>query len=140
MERVLVRIGDAYAAERLKSWAHSTPDGDLLDLDVLNHPDSFVLEAFSEDGVRAYVPMQRPLMMENLIFRPGLSESQTAQAIARLAEHAAEEAYRRDAGEIYFLCRDESTKKFAERHGFKNVADLGLFTYRLNLLETYGAR
>jgi hypothetical protein len=76
-------------------------------------------------------------MLENLIFRQGLTERQTAAAITRLAERAVGEAYRRDAGELYFLCRDRSTCDFAERHNFKMLPE-ELKVYRLNLLETFG--
>lgn len=115
-----------------------TRDGHLFDHDVLEHDSTFTLKAFSAREPVAYVPVQQPLMMENLIFRPGLTEAETGQAMVRLAEHVVEEAYRRDAGEVYFLCRDESTCNFAERHGFRDIAALGLKTYRLNLKETFG--
>lgn len=146
MDRLIVVIAGEADVARAISAAKTTLDGELLDLDIFEHESTFTLEAFKkggEDGADtvAWCPIQQPLMMENLIFAPGLSEAQTAQAIMRLAEHAVEEAYRRDAGEIYFLCRDKSTCEFAERYGFKDVAllETPLKCYRLNLLETFGA-
>ena len=138
MERVLVRIADSLERQEMLDWLQTTKDGDLFDPDVLRHESTFVLSAFRKSGRLAYVPVQQPLMMENLVFCPGLTERETAQAITKLAEHTIEEAYRRGAGEIYFLCRDQSTCEFAERHHFKDIAPLGLKTYRLNLLETFG--
>ena len=139
MERLLVRPHQDMP-EKLWSFASTTRDGELLDLDIFNHSSTFTLEAFGKDGSHAFCPIQQPLMMENLIFRPDLSATETGQAIMRLAEHAVEEAYRRDVGEVYFLCRDRSTEVFAERYGFKDVAKLEtpLRCYRMNLLETFG--
>jgi hypothetical protein len=145
VDRLIVVIAGPEDVERAISAAKTTLDGELLDLDIFAHDSTFTLEAFKKGDARgadsvAWCPIQQPLMMENLIFRPGLSQAETAQAIMKLAEHAVEEAYRRDCGEVYFLCRDESTCKFAERYGFRDVAKLEtpLKCYRMNLLETFG--
>lgn len=140
MERLLVALRDE-APQELFDYARSTRDGDLIDLDVFKHGSTFTLEAFGKDGTHGYSPIAQPLMIEHLIFRPGLSIAETGQAIVRLAEHTIEEAYRRDVGDVYFLGHDESTCKFAERYGFKELSKLEtpLRCYRLNLLETYGA-
>lgn len=140
MKRLLVIARDD-TPEKLLEFVRTTLDGELLDLDIFEHESTFTLDAFAKDGSHAFCPIQQPLMMENLIFRPGLSEAETAQAIMRIAEHAVEEAYRRDVGEVYFLCRDQSTSEFAERYGFKDVAMLEtpLKCYRLNLRESFGA-
>jgi hypothetical protein len=139
VERLLVALRQD-VPEKLREFVQTTRDGALLDWDIFAHDSTFTLEAFAQDGSHAFCPIQQPLMMENLIFRPGLSVGETGQAIMRLAEHAVEEAYRRDCGEVYFLCRDESTCRFAERYGFKDVAQLAipLKCYRMNLLETFG--
>jgi hypothetical protein len=148
LDRLLVVVaGGRENIDRAIADAKCTRDGDLLDLDIFKHDSTFLLKAFRKSppaftvaDTVAWCPIQQPLMMENLIFRPGLSPSETAQAIMRLAEHAVEEAYRRDAGEVYFLCRDESTSSFAGRYGFVDVATLPtpLKCYRLNLRETFG--
>lgn len=139
MEHVLVRREPSPGwFGNLKAWLEFTPDGELFDFDVFEHESTFVLEAFSKSGPIAYLPVQQPLMLENLIFRPGLSTQETAQAIARLAEHAVEECYQRDAGEAYFLCREPSTLKFAAKHLFRELP-AGLVVRRLNLRETFGS-
>jgi hypothetical protein len=126
--------------DQIADWAESTPDGGLLDLDIFDHDSTFVLSALSqENGRMSYLPVQQPLMLENLIFRPGLSDRERALAITRMTEHAISEAYRRDVGELYFLCRHPETCAFAERHKFVDIgAKFGLKTYRLNLRETFG--
>lgn len=138
MERLLVT--EARDLSEMKEWLRTTRDGDLFDFDVLRHNSTFTLKAFGSKGPTAYAPIAQPLMIEHLIMRPGLSLAETGQAIVRLAEHAIEEAYRRDVGDIYFLGHDESTCKFAERYGFKELSkiDPPLRCYRMNLLETYG--
>lgn len=139
MERVIVRLSPPEDLAEMQEWLRSTRDGDLFDMDILNHESTFILGALgSESGRMAYLPVQQPLMLENLIFKPGLSVAQTAQAITRLAEYAAAEAYRRDAGELYFLCRDKSTCDFAEKKGFRLLPE-ELKVYRLNLRETFGS-
>jgi hypothetical protein len=140
MERLLV-TQHAQAPEELLEYARTTRDGELIDLDVFNHQSTFTLKAFGKDGIRGFAPIAQPLMIEHLIFRPGLSVTETAQTIWLLAQHVIEEAYRRDVGDVYFLGHDESTCRFAERSGlFKEVSKLDppLRCYRLNLLETFG--
>jgi len=138
MDPIVVRRADQEEIDlQLRRFLESTPDGELFDLDVLEHDSTFVLAAFNRSGILAFLPVQQPLMLENLIFRPGLSVTETAQAIARLGEHALEETYNRDAGEAYFLCRDASTLKFADRHGFSELPS-GLTVRRCNLREMFG--
>src|SRR4051794_15389328 len=120
MERIVIRESKPDEKQEMLAWLGATHDGDLFDLDVLNHASTFSLCALgAESGRMAYLPVQQPLMLENLVFRPGLNDRERAQSITRLAEHVVSEGYRRDVGELYFLCRDESTKAFAARHCFK---------------------
>lgn len=138
MEHIVIRQADSLEVEHACEWARSTPDGDLLDLDIFAHKSTFLLSAMQSGlGRMAYLPVQQPLMLENLIFRPGLTDRCRALAMTRMAEAAISEAYRRDAGEIYFLCKDASTLAFADRHKFIPLAD-GIQVRRLNLLETFG--
>lgn len=140
MERLLVALRED-VPQKLLEYARTTRDGNLIDLDVFEHESTFTLEAFNKSGTQGFSPIAQPLMIEHLIFRPGLSVAETGQAIVRLAEHAIEEAYRRDVGDVYFLGHDESTCRFAERYGFLELSKLPtpLRCYRMNLLETFGA-
>jgi hypothetical protein len=154
MEHLIVREAiSAQEREQAISWAQNTLDGDLLDADIFAHKDTFLLSALLPKGTQnlgpdglmrrmAYLPVQQPLMLENLIFAPGLSDWARAVAMTRMAEAAISEAYRRDVGELYFLCREPSTCAFAERHKFVRIdgedSELKLTVYRLNLRETFG--
>jgi hypothetical protein len=137
MEHLIIRHAPQETKQAIE-WARVTPDGDLLDLDVFAHQGTFLLSAVGSDSGRlAYLPVQQPLMLENLIFRPGLSDRDRARAITRMTEYAIGEAYRRDVGELYFLCRHAETCAFAERHGFRELAK-DLRFYRMNLREMFG--
>jgi hypothetical protein len=138
MDRIISKLADSTAEKaEMQDWLRTTLDGDLFDHDVLAHASTFIVNARSNKERLAYLPIQQPLMLENLIFRPMMSATDKARVIAKLAEFAVSEAYRRDAGELYFLCRDQSTVEFAERHLFKPLPE-GLTVRRLNLLETFG--
>lgn len=143
MDHVIVRPAPD-EIDQAREWARSTPDGDLLDLDIFEHSSTFLLGAArSGHCVRSapisYLPVQQPLMLENLIFRPGLTDRERSVAITRMTEGAITEAYKRDAGELYFLCKHEETCRFAEHHLFTDIYEAhGLKTYRLNLREVFG--
>jgi hypothetical protein len=138
LDRIITKLAES-AVERseMLTWLQSTLDGDLYDPDILEHASTFVVGARTVGARLAYLPVQQPLFLENLIFRPELSISEKARAMTKLAEFSISECYRRDAGEIYFLCRDESTIQFAERHHFTPLP-AGLVVRRLNLAETFG--
>jgi hypothetical protein len=140
MEHVIVKLMDHrdYFGE-MEAWQPGSIDGELFDVDVLRHESTFVLAALrTGSGSLAYLPVQQPLMLESFIRQPGISKALAAQSLTRLVEYAIGEAYRRHAGELYFLTRDQETAKFALRHKFQPLPD-GLEVYRLNLMETFGA-
>lgn len=136
MDRILVRKLKRSAFEGIKSSARISVDGQLFDPTVLEYKSTFVLEAFDLSGTIGWLPVQRPLMAESYLRARLLSPALAAQALTRLTEHAVEECYRRDAGEIYFLSRHKETLEFAERHKFTALPE-GLQVRRLNLQETF---
>lgn len=136
MEHVIVKF--THSGEEMLEWLKTTKDGDLFDYDLLRHESTFFLCAVKTDfGPIAYLPVQQPLMLESLAAKPGLGPRDTALALTRMVEYAIGEAFRRDAGELYFLTRDKETADFARRHRFTPLPD-GLEVYRLNLRETFG--
>jgi hypothetical protein len=138
MERIVATIAKQHEINEMRGWLES--EANMFDPDVLDHESTIVLCARGESGRLAYLPVQQPLMLESHIFRPGLVDEKKAVAMARLTEYAVAEAFRRDAGEVYFLSQRPETAAFAARHGFRDIKTLlGLDTYRLNLLETFGA-
>ena len=137
MEHLVIRLACPGEIEEMKAQAKHATDGELFDLDVLEHDSTFVLSAVrTGGGCGGFLPVQQPLMLESFV-APNLEGRPKAQVLARMVEYAIGEAYRRDVGEIYFLTRDPETAKFALRHKFKALPD-GLECYRLNLRETFG--
>lgn len=112
-----VRQGDL---EAFVQWSHDTKDN-LFDPDVVLYPSTFVLAAFDEDGVIAYAPVQQPLMLEALAIRPGASATQVAVALKELTQAVVTATYTKQSGEIYFLCKDDSTIGFALRNGYEEL-------------------
>ena len=138
MEHVIVRLANPAEIEEMRSWLARSDDVRFFDPDVLAHDSTFVLMAFgTKSGRMAYLPVQQPFMLENFIVRPGLGESLRPLALTRLVECAIGEAFRRDAGELYFLSGDRRTLSFAARHKFCELPDR-LKARRLNLRETFG--
>lgn len=138
MERIVIKPADANEIGEMLTWLEGSRDGQLFDVDVLEHESTMTLCALGSVSRRmAYLPIQQPLMLESFSFRPDLTEAQKAIVLIRLAEYAVSEAFRRNAGEIYFLSRDPDTVRLAERRGFRELPD-GLKVYRLNLRETFG--
>lgn len=139
MERIIVTEATPEEIEtQLVRWACVEGNDNMFDDGVLKQLSTFVLCARGESGRLAYLPVQQPLMLESHIFRPGLSDSLKAAAMARLTERAVGEAWRRDAGEVYFLSQRPETGAYAGRHGFREIRQsLGLETYRLNLREMF---
>lgn len=140
MDRILVRQASEEGIVKMLAALNlgRSIDGDLFDPGVLDQQSTFVLEAFTPAGVLGWLPVQQPLMLESFIRTKNLDESLATQALTRLTEHAVEECFKRDAGEVYFLSRNKETLEFSERHLFTPLPN-GLQVRRLNLLEAFGA-
>lgn len=142
MDHIIVKESPEFLDDIIR-MSRDAVDGELLDLDIFEHERTFILGAMrprsGADNPLACLPVQQPLMLENFVCRPGLSFGERALVLSRLTEAAIGEAWRRGAGEVYFLSRDNPTRTFARRHRFTDLRDLGLRTYRLNLRETFGS-
>ena len=96
-------------------------EDNLYDAEVLNYPTTFVLCAYDKTGPLVYVPIQQPLFMESLGIKPGLSEVDTAVALKELTQALVHTAHVNGHGEIYFMCKEESTIEYAKRQCFEEV-------------------
>lgn len=114
-------------------WLRETLGFQQFDPDVLEYEGTETLAAAIRGEIVAFLPVQRPRMMESVAFKPGISEELKALAMTRLAEHAIEACLGKNAGEVYFLCQEPATKEFAERHHFSPV--LGMELMRFNAKE-----
>lgn len=133
MPHVLVRRLDADENGNfglMIDWLKQTLGFQRFDPDVLDYRGTFTLAAGISGDIVAFLPVQRPLMMESVAFKPGISEELKALAMTRLAEHAIESCIGKKAGEVYFLCQEPDTKKFAERHHFSQVLGMDLMRFK----------
>lgn len=110
--------------------------GNLFDPDVLEHSQTFIRCAYDDDGPLVFLPVQRPLMMESLGIRPGADPLKVARALQALTQDVLTSCYDHDAAEVYFLCEEATTRRFAEAHVFKPVE---IPLYRINLRELEAA-
>lgn len=93
----------------------------LIDPRVLEYPVTDTLVAEKEGREIVYLPAQQCLVLESLGISPEASVTEIAGALDKLIATAVYEARKNGHGEIYWLCSDESTCKFAERHGAELV-------------------
>lgn len=134
-KHIIVRPAQDGESEVMLEWLNLTLGHNCFDVDCLNHDSTFTLAAADTTGPLGFLPVQRPLMMESIALRPGLSESMQALVMTRMTEQVVAEAYRRHAAEVCFLSQNPATSRFAEDHLFGKVQ---YDFYRLNLRETFG--
>lgn len=117
---IFVRPARADDKEKFVTWSIQTKDN-LLDPDVANYPSTFVLCAFDSNGPILYVPVQQPLFMDALAINPDASPALVAMALKEVTQALVTKSYYDGRGELYFLCADESTSKFAESQAFEKM-------------------
>ena len=125
-----VRPSDAPTFTR---WSLET-NGNLFDPDVAKYPSTTVWAAFNKKGTVAFLPVQRPLMLDSLAINPEADKGDVGMALKELTQNAVTQAHAQGAGEIYFLCKDESTMEIAKRHAYEEMP-WRLFRIKLKNLE-----
>lgn len=116
-------------AQEAMEWFLKT-ECNLLDAAVFTYPATETWKAVKDKVALVYLPVQPVLMLESLGINPANSPIDTALALADLVKVARWEAMKAGHGEIYFLCREESTQQYAQRHGFEKV---NMPCYRMRL-------
>ena len=120
MKHIFVRQTRPEDAEAFVQYETGTPNN-LFDSDAASYRTSFSLCAYDKRGPLVFVPVQQPFFMESLGIRPGLGEIDTAVALKELTQALVTQAHFSGVGEIYFLCKDESTIDYAKRQGFEEL-------------------
>jgi hypothetical protein len=115
---VFVRPATPADAATVIEWSKNTPE---CDYKAGLYRTSFTLCAFDKDGPLAYLPVQMPLVFEALATRPGATPQEVALALKELVQECVTQAYIRGAGELYFLCTEESAKEFATNQVFEEL-------------------
>lgn len=134
MHPIFVRPVRQNEAQMYFDWAMETPNNEF-DQDVALFPSSRTWVAYDKEGPLGFQTIQRPLMLESLARRPGLSKLQQAAVLRELTQNAVTQAYAEGAGEIYFLGSDPETDEFASNWIFERV-NLPLYRLKVKELET----
>lgn len=114
-------------------WSRDTKNN-LFDPEVVNYPSTLVRVAYNCLHSIVFVPVQRPMMLEALAINPEATEMEVAAGLKELTQDAVSKAHDLGAGEIYFLCRDEVTSAFAEKHGYEKI-NVPVYRIKLSDLE-----
>jgi len=120
MKPIFVRPAQTEEAQQFIDWANENPVNEF-DPEVAKFPSSVTWVAYDQDGPVAFQTIQRPLVLESLAPRPGLSKLQTAQVLKEFTQNAVTQAHLQGAGEILFLGSDPVTDEFASNHIFERV-------------------
>jgi len=120
MRPIFVRPAQAEEAQQFIDWAKENPVNEF-DPEVAKFPSSVTWAAYDQDGPVAFQTIQRPLVLESLAPRPGLSKTQTASVLRELTQNAVTQCHLQGAGEIYFLGSDPATDEFAQNWIFEKV-------------------
>lgn len=120
MKHIFVRPARPEDREKFAEWTVDTKDN-LADSDVLKYGDTSVWCAYDENGPIVFVPVQRPRMMEALAIKPGADPVDVAVALKELTQNLVTQCHIDGTGELYFLCKEESTKRFAEKQLFEKL-------------------
>lgn len=115
MRPAVERDGASFSA-----WTVGTKDN-LHDAEVLKYKGTVVWCAYESGGPVVFVPVQRPVMMEALAINPDSDPVNVAIALKELVQAIVTQCHIDGTGEIYFLCKEETTKKFAEKQAFEKL-------------------
>lgn len=131
MKIVFVRDARPSDTDQFAAWASTTPHNEI-DPGVLTYKNSSCLCAYNQDGVIAYLPVQRPVHMESLAVRPGAPDHLVVQALQAFLQYLVTAAQVEGSGEVYFMGTEETVPKLALRHGFEK---LPFSVYRLKIKD-----
>lgn len=128
---VYVRPATKADSEQFMEWSRSNPDNGF-DPAVAAYPSTITWVVYDRFGPLAYMPMQCPLMMESIAYRPGASRAEIATAMKEFTQQFVTQAHIRGSGEIYFLGSEEGTDNMASNQIFEK---LPFTVYRLRIKD-----
>ena len=131
MKPQFVRLAQEDEAQMFLDWGRENPVNGF-DPEPTRFPTSTTWAVYDKDGPVAFQTSQRPIVLESLAPRPGLSKMQTAQALKELTQNAVTQANLLGVGEIYYLGSDPATDEFAQNWVFEKV---DMPVYRLKIRD-----
>lgn len=132
---VYVRPARSGEGALFEQWSQGT-ENNLFDPQAALYPTSFTLCAYDSSGPLVFMPIQQPLFLESLAIRPETDRLPIAKAMKELIHTAVTQAHLKGAGEIYFMCKDESTIAYAAQ----SFEELPYRLFRLRLSDTEGPK
>jgi len=133
MKRIWTRLLRSSDLEKFKQWAFGTKDN-LFDQEILTYPSTGCLVAHANGEPIVFMPIQYVPMLESLAINPNSSVKDVATSLWQLVAAVQLECQRKGMGEIYFLCKEESTIQFAQKNGFNEIP-WKLFRMKLSDME-----
>lgn len=132
---IFIEKATAQDAQEAMEWFLKT-ECNLLDAAVFTYPATETRKAVRDKVALVYVPVQKCSVLDALGISPQNSPIDTAAALAELVKVARWEAHKAGEGELLFVCHEESTIAYAERHGFTRwlwdeEKKMGLFRMRI---------
>lgn len=113
-------------------WSAGAAGQNFYDPDVILYPSTFTLCAFDDSGPLLYMPVQQPLLMDSLAFRPGLEIGRASLALRTMFQAVVTQGYIKGAGEIYFAASEPTVAALSEKHGFERIL---LPVYRIKIKD-----
>lgn len=113
----------------MAEWMQALADRNNIDTGIFEYRATDVLKASNGKSI-LYMPRQRVMFLESLAINPEAQASDVALALRALLQVSEYEARVAGHGELYFLCADEETCKYAEHHGMEEIK-LKLFRRKL---------
>jgi len=133
MKNMFVRPARPDDADKFLKYSLETP-GNLFDPGVPQYQNTFIRCVFDSNGPVLFAPIQRPLVIDALAFRPESGSMERAVAMKEMVQDVISQAYIQGSGEVMFVCKDSSTAEFAKRQLFEELP-YRLFRIRLKDLE-----
>lgn len=121
MKPIWAEAAKADEAPELASFLIGT-ENNLVDASVMNYPATKILKASDGNKNLVYMPVQQCQVWESLGINPEATDMEIALSLKALAHVLRFSALASGEGEIYFLCSEERTQKFAEHNGFEKVS------------------
>ncbi len=120
MKPIFVRRARLEDRDLVVKWMVETPHNEA-DASVFGYKSTTFRCAYSQDKIIAFMPLQRPLMLESLAKNPEATPIEMAAALRSLIQDVLRSAEEEGAGELYFLGSEASLPEFAKKHGFEEV-------------------
>ena len=129
MKPIWAEAAKPHEAEELASFLMGTKNN-LVDSRVLTYPATKIYKASDGQKNIVFMPVQSCQVWESLGINPEATDSEIAAGLKALAHVLRFSALANGEGEIYFLCSEERTQKFAQHHGFEKV-EIPLYRMRI---------